>query len=101
MNKSSKERNTMRQEDIHIDSYLNSIQRVSAPPFLFTRIRERVADQVEKVPGIYVWIGGLSLCILLSFNFMVLMKIGSGRSGDDRHVFANSINYLSDNNLYR
>lgn len=101
MNKSSNTYNNMENEDIHIDSYLNSIERVAAPPFLMTRIREKLANHVEKVPGAYVWIGGVSLCVLLSFNFMVVLKTGAARSGDDKHVFANSIGYLSDNNLYR
>lgn len=101
MKRSSKESNMMENEDIHIDSYLNSIERVSAPPFLFTRIREQLAHHVEKVPGVYVWMGGLSLCVLLSFNFMIVLKSGARRHGDEKHVFANSIGYLSDNNLYR
>ncbi len=101
MKRSSNESNMMENEDIHIDSFLNSIERVSAPPFLFTRIREKLGNHVEKISGAYVWIGGLSLCILLSINFMIVLKSGAGRHGDDRHVFANSIGFLSDNNLYR
>jgi hypothetical protein len=101
MNKSSKTNNNMENQDIHIDYYLNSIERVTAPPFLMTRIRQQLAHHVEKVPAVYVWIGALSLCVLLSLNLMILLKSGSGRTNDERHVLANSISYLSNNNIYR
>ena len=101
MNKSSNEHYMMENVDEYIDSYLHSIERVPAPPFLITRIRERLANHVEKVSRAYVLAGGLSLCVLFLFNFMVVSKTGAGRSKDDRHVLANSIGYLSDNNIYR
>ncbi len=101
MNKSSNEHNSMRKEDVHIETLFSSIERVPAPPFLFARIRERVSSHVENVPRGYVWVSAVSLCVILSFNVIFLLRTGAGRSGDDRQVFANSIGFSADNNLYR
>jgi hypothetical protein len=78
---------------------LNKIKTVEAPPFLFTRIQQKISAKNELiVPNKLVWLS------ILSFSFVVVISIGSmfytNSSKSNAQTIAQSMNLATTNNLY-
>jgi len=79
---------------------LNRIQRVEAPPYLFTRIQQKIANgQTERLPkGMAVAIN-LSFVLILVINVIVFMR--NTNKSDSTENYAQSIHLMSNNSLYK
>jgi hypothetical protein len=79
--------------------YLERIQRVETPPFLFTRIQERV-KQIEKdsMPKYVSLAINVSFLLLLTINVIVLVNYPSKQNVNEN--LAKSMNLISNNSLY-
>ncbi len=54
---------------------LNKIRSVEAPPYLFTRILQKIEQaKVEQVSKPVFWLGSFSFMILLAVNTLVLFN---------------------------
>jgi hypothetical protein len=78
---------------------LNKIIAVEAPPFLFTRIQQKITSTNElAVPHKLAWLS------ILSFSFIVIISISSvlytTSSKSTAQTMAQSMNLASNNNLY-
>lgn len=80
---------------------LEGIRKVEAPPFLLTRIRQKIKAQSErKVTRFTVFAAGLSLSVLFAMNIYIVSNSGQNKT----HVpddIANAMNLFPDNNIYR
>ena len=81
---------------------LGQIQSVEAPPFLLTRIRQRIdeAQQAGFSPRL-IWSFGVSLLVLLCLNVAVILKQSPATRTDSYNNLAVSMNLVPDNSLYK
>lgn len=79
---------------------LNQIEEVEVPPFLFTRIKERIRynSETATTPKIKLSLG-ISLSIILVLNIFAVYKGTNNIQHQDSLV--QSMNLLPDNNLYK
>lgn len=76
---------------------LETILRVEAPPFLFTRILQKVQRQsTEYVSPRIAWAFTLSMITLVILNIAVV-SFGNGKPDDD---FAKYMHLMPHNSLY-
>jgi hypothetical protein len=81
---------------------LELVGRVEAPPFLLTRIRQRIENvRQQKVSPGFAWAATLSFLLVLSVN-VYIMAGGAGKmEGRGRQVnLAQTMNLFPDNSLY-
>ena len=87
----------------NIEEYLDrlsTIQKVDAPPFLFTRIQQRIQDVIfPRVSPKTAWALCVSFVFLLIMNVYVIAHYHSDNSKENN--LAQSFHLLPDNNLYR
>ena len=87
-------------EDTNFSSLLGTIQRVDAPPFLLTRIKEKIKTNPEIKIGLgWVFAGSLSLMLVLVLNVVVMSK-SSVKNQQTANLVA-SMNLVPDNTLYQ
>lgn len=56
---------------------LKKVQKVEAPPFLWTRIQARIRQSdMERLPRSWQWAGALAFGILLLLNWRVIATSG-------------------------
>lgn len=68
---------------------LNRIQKVDAPPFLYTRILTRVQNKVkETVPVKWVVAAAACLLILITINISVIQSSKESNSSNLSEVFS-------------
>lgn len=80
--------------------YLQKIKHVDVPPFLFTRIQQKIErNKRERMPESQTLILALSFALILIFNVLVITKYTS--QTNDAAVFAESIHLTSDNFIYK
>jgi hypothetical protein len=80
---------------------LESIGRVEAPPFLLTRIRQKISEQSErKVNPLTVVAAGISLTVLFAMNIYIISNSGQNRTRATEDI-ANAMNLYPNNNIYR
>lgn len=80
---------------------LNNLKRVDAPPFLLTRIRQRIANRQEQTlnPAI-VWTAGLAMLFVISINvYLITDNPGISKRGHEVNL-AESMNLYPQNALY-
>ncbi len=79
---------------------LGQIHKVDAPPFLFTRIKQRIENTCTSRFSLKLtWSIGLSFILVLALNFMVINKrIHQIRSDN---TLVNTFNLMPDNSLYK
>lgn len=83
---------------MNIDN-LNKIQRVEVPPFLFTKIEQRIAQyKSEKMPKNTALMVGFSFILLLIINTIILINDISKINKPEN--FIKSIHLISNNSLY-
>ena len=79
---------------------LGKIQPVEAPPFLFTRIQQKIElAESEKLPVKTAWALNLSFVLLLVINSVVLAnyEVKSNTTEDETE----NVYQTSDNSLYQ
>lgn len=79
---------------------LDQIQKVEAPPFLMTRIRQKIdAAAANQIPGSWVWSLGLSFILVMGLNIAIIVNNMQVPTTDDNIV--NTMNLSPDNALYK
>ena len=79
---------------------LDRVQKVSAPPFLLTRIQQRIRNTKESTfSPVLTWVLSLSLAVVVVANGALLVNavITSKRENN----LAQSMNLLPQNELYK
>lgn len=78
---------------------LNLIQKVEAPPFLYSRIMQRIEKETNK-PQVrnFTWAIGFSMIIILAFNIMAISFSSKHTSGNKS--LATELGLYPQNNLY-
>lgn len=60
--------------EINLD-ILGKIERVEAPPYLYTRIESKIqSERNESLPKSWIYIAGVIGCLLLMFNIFSLTQ---------------------------
>ncbi len=79
---------------------LDNIQAVEAPPFLFTRIQQRIKnEQATRLTPNMTWALGLSFVLILAIN--VTAMISAYKADHTSPDLVKTFNLMQDNNLYR
>jgi len=79
---------------------LESIKQVEAPPFLFTRIQQRIQNELDnRVPMKLVYSIAASFVILLSINAFTMLQ--HNHSTKEEANIAQAFQFMPDNNLYK
>ncbi len=80
-------------------SMLETIQRVEAPPFLLTRIRQQIANRQDAaVPTRWAWAAGLSFVLILALNIYAIT--GSSRGTRPQANLVQTMDLYPHNSLY-
>jgi len=79
---------------------LGEVARVEAPPFLLTRIRQRIANVQQRVPGKWVAATALSLVMLMMLNIYLVTAKSEPSAGGGGNELARAMNLLPQNALY-
>lgn len=93
---SSNESKTMKKDRLHV---LEKIERAEVSPFLFTRIQERVQEQIREhftVKQTVIYLAGIAAIIVL--NLLVLRATNDPVAPDDG---LSGMNVSPSNQLYR
>lgn len=78
---------------------LENIQRMEAPPFLFTRIQQKIEQsKKERMPKTVAITLSLSFLMMIVLNAMVFFKYNSKTPSTES--FAQSMHITSNNSLY-
>ena len=78
---------------------LRKIQKVETPPFLFTRIQQKIEQsKKERMPKHIALAVGLTAVLLLAVNAMVLVNYNS--KANTTESLAKSMHLTSNNSLY-
>jgi len=80
--------------------YLNKIQKVDAPPYLFTRIQQKIKDSQSVVlPKKIVWAIGLLCSVILCVNISVVLY--AAESINTTVTMSQIIELMPNNSFYR
>lgn len=86
--------------DTDFSYYLGNIQRVDAPPFLLTRIKEKIKTNPEIKVGMgWVLAGGMSLIMMLIMNVAIINR-DSVKHPKTQNLIE-SMNLAPENTLYQ
>ena len=86
--------------DTDFSYYLGNIQRVDAPPFLLTRIKEKIKTEPEIKVGMgWVLAGGMSLIMMLIMNVAIINR-DSVKHPKTQNLIE-SMNLAPENTLYQ
>jgi hypothetical protein len=77
---------------------LHKIKRVETPPFLFTRIQQRI-DQARMMPKKAEWALAVSFALILAMNIGILFRFNKPKAGVEG--IAQTMDLFSHNTLYR
>ena len=80
---------------------LEQIKKVDAPPFLLTRIKQKIenAQQASFSKGLS-WSLVISLCMMLLLNIAVMIKYTNSTTSMQHLTIAAAMNLLPTNSLY-
>jgi hypothetical protein len=79
---------------------LHKLKRVETPPFLFTRIQQKIEEsRVGMMPKKFVWAVGLSFVLVLALN--IGMILSTNHQPNSLEQFAQSLDLVNDNTLYK
>jgi hypothetical protein len=92
--------NVNRQNDIDPVEMLGEVARMEAPPFLLTRIRQKVADVQQRVPAKWVVATALSMVIVVVLNIYLVAGQGTNGKRQGGNELAEAMNLLPKNALY-
>ena len=78
---------------------LGKIQRVETPPFLFTRIQQKIEQsKKERMPMSVALTVSFSVALFLAINAIVLVNYNS--KANTTESFAKSMHLTSNNSIY-
>ena len=83
---------------------LEKVNRVEAPPFLFTRIEARIQAQLnEQLPIRWVWVSISTVLLLVVVNTLILRDSTqhSNASNSGIHHISEEMGMQTSNQLYR
>lgn len=79
---------------------LATIQKVEIPPFLITRIEQKIrGNRTEMVTPRWVFAVGLSIIIVLFININLIKNYKT--NGAEKSSLVQSMNLMDDHNLYK
>ncbi len=80
---------------------LEQIKKVDAPPFLLTRIKQKIENiqQASFSKGLS-WSLVISLCMMLLLNIAVMIKYTNSTTSMQHATIAAAMNLLPTNSLY-
>jgi hypothetical protein len=82
------------------NDYFSKIRPVEAPPYLFTRIQQKIKKNKEDVmPGKISWAIGIAFVLIMVLNIGSIVR--NGNSKNNRQNYAQAIQLLTDNELYQ
>lgn len=80
---------------------LDHIMKVDAPPFLLTRIRQKIAVAKEqRLTPALAWVGTVSFIIILSVNVYIVAGNTDSKTSGKASKLAQSMNLFPHNSLY-
>jgi hypothetical protein len=80
---------------------LKKIQKVDAPPFLLTRIMERIdSSAIEKAPATWRFAFVAATAVVLSLNVSILFNSSGKQNEKGIEEVINSMNLSTTNDLY-
>lgn len=80
--------------------YLDRIKRVETPPFLFTRIQQRIENlNTNTLTKKTSWALGISFSIIICLNIGLI--INNQNNSQSIKKYAKVLNLTPDNNLYK
>jgi hypothetical protein len=79
---------------------LSQIKKVDAPPFLFTRIQQKIDElQTQRFSFRLSWSLGLSFALVVLLDLSVFFK--EKHELNQKSTLAQSLNLMPDNTLYK
>ncbi len=79
---------------------LSQIKKVDAPPFLFTRIQQKIDElQTQRFSFRLSWSLGLSFALVVLLDLSVFIK--EKHELNQKSTLAQSLNLMPDNTLYK
>lgn len=78
---------------------LKNIQRVDAPPFLFTRIQEKINAKTTNIRPLWAWSMSVACASLLLLNVFVLLHFEDNAGLKQRNL-VEKMHLSSNNQLY-
>jgi hypothetical protein len=79
---------------------IENIQSVEAPPFLYTRIQQRIKnEQAARMPGKMTWAVGLSFLLILCINIGAV--VSASRADHAASNLVKTLNLMQDNTIYK
>lgn len=95
--------NTMNSKLSHNDfEMLGHIKPTDAPPFLFTRIEQRIKDKEQnKLKPSFVWTLSITMILLLLINIIVLKNESKNSLQSTENNLLSSLNLNTNNSLYQ
>ena len=79
---------------------MKKIRKVEAPPFLFTRIQEKIRITAGSVPVSWKWSFAAAAIVIITLNIMVMRSAGSAAPKADLQEVVNAFHLSDSNNLY-
>jgi hypothetical protein len=80
---------------------LEQIVKVDAPPFLLTRIREKIAvAREQRITPALAWAGALSFIVILSVNVYIVSAFSDSKTSQKASNLVESMNLYPDNSIY-
>ncbi|MCF8450715.1 MAG: hypothetical protein K9G49_12665 [Taibaiella sp.] len=80
---------------------LDHIIKMDAPPFLFTRIRQKIAvAREQRITPALAWVGAVSFTIILSVNVYIVAGNTDSKTSGKASKLAQSMNLYPQNSLY-
>jgi len=80
---------------------LDEVSQVSAPPFLLTRIRQRIANGQQRVSAKWVFATALSTAVVFIMNIYLVASEPAAKQTLEGRELATAMNLLPQNALYK
>jgi len=79
---------------------LDHVKRVDAPPFLLTRIRQKIDTARRQASPALIWATGLSMALIFTVNIYVITAPAKTNDVNPGNELAQSMNLYPHNSLY-
>jgi len=92
----------MKEHNMQFDpaEMLGDVAATGAPPFLLTRIRQRIANVQQRVSAKWVFATALSTAIVLIMNIYLVAGEPAAKEAGEGRELATAMNLLPQNALY-
>lgn len=77
---------------------LEKIQKVEAPPYLLTRIEQKIRNQQQTIGTNWIWGIGLVCCMVFILDFSLLLPIKSDSTSESN--LSETLHINPNNQLY-